>query len=370
MPASTRIDRIVCSVLTVLVLLGSALIGSPPAFAGSELPQAGSGRGAESGADPGADPGAKVLYLTFDDGPSGYTQPILDALARHGAKATFFMLGRQTNGKQDLLRAMYDAGHGIANHTYNHPYLTSLSMPRFRDEVTATSAAIGGLDHGCLRPPYGASNKTVRAEASELGYTLVTWTIDPRDWSRPGAATIAQRVISRAFPGAIVVMHDGGGDRTQTVAALETILTELGAEGYQFRALCRDGAPPPITPRQQAQPAMGPDNIPRPESAAVETSGPSGAITQPTTASELHGIVSVKGFARHATFRKWQLDLLIDGISETFLALGDTPVGEARDLYAWDTTLYPNGKHVLRLRVVYEGMNYDEYNVPVTIANK
>jgi peptidoglycan/xylan/chitin deacetylase (PgdA/CDA1 family) len=129
MPVSTRICQIVCGLLTVLVLLGSALIGSPPVYAGSELPQVDSGRGAESGADPGT----KVLYLTFDDGPSGYTQPILDALARHGAKATFFMLGRQANGKQDLLWAMYDAGHGIANHTYNHPYLTSLSMPRFRD---------------------------------------------------------------------------------------------------------------------------------------------------------------------------------------------------------------------------------------------
>ena len=310
-----------------------------------------------------------MLYLTFDDGPSGYTQPILDVLARHGAKATFFMLGRQAQGKQDLLRAMYDAGHGIANHTYNHPYLTSLSKPRFRDEVTATSAALDGLDHGCLRPPYGAANKTVRAEASELGYTLVTWTIDPRDWSRPGAAAIAQRVISRAFPGGVVVLHDGGGDRTQTVAALETILSELGAQGYQFRALCRDGVLPPATPQQQAQPGMGPDNLSEPDRAAAAPAGPSGAITQPAGGSELHGTVSVKGFATHATFRKWQLDLLIDGVNETFLALGESPVVEGAELYTWDTTQYPNGKHILRLRVVYEGMNYDEYTVPVTIAN-
>lgn len=367
MPVSTRICRIVCSLLTVLVLLGSALIGSPPAYAGSELPRAAPGRGAESGADQGT----KVLYLTFDDGPSGYTQPILDALARHGAKATFFMLGRQANGKQDLLRAMYDAGHGIANHTYNHPYLTSLSMPRFRDEVTATSAAIGGLDHGCLRPPYGASNKTVRAEASELGYTLVTWTIDPRDWSRPGAAAIAQRVISRATPGGVVVMHDGGGDRTQTVAALETILTELGAQGYQFRALCRDGAlpPPPPASRQPTQPELGPEHPPSSEPSA-QAARPAGAITQPAGGSTLRGTFSVQGFAHHTTFRKWQLDLLIDGVNETFLALGETPVGEGSELYAWDTTLYPNGEHVLRLRVVYEGMNYDEYNVRITIANQ
>lgn len=311
-----------------------------------------------------------MLYLTFDDGPSSYTQPILDVLAQHNAKATFFVLGRQANGKQELLRAIYDAGHGIANHTYNHPYLTSLSLPRFRDEVTATSVAVGGLDHGCLRPPYGASSKTVRAEAGELGYTLVTWSIDPRDWSRPGAAAIAQRVIGRAFPGGVVVMHDGGGNRTQTVAALETILTELGAQGYQFRALCRDGVLPPTTPRQQAQPGMGPDKIPPAAPVAAVPPGPSGAITQPKVGSELRGIVSVKGLAQHATFRKWQLDLLINGMNETFLAFGEVPAAEGAELHTWDTTLYPNGSHVLRLRVVYEGMNYDEYTVPVTIANK
>ncbi len=341
------------------MLLGSALLLSLPVYAGAESPQA----------EPGTDPGAKVIYLTFDDGPSGYTQPILDVLARHNAKATFFVLGRQANGKQELLEAMYDAGHGIANHTYNHPYLTSLSRVRFREEVTATSAAIGGLDHGCLRPPYGASSKAVRAEALELGYTLVTWTIDPRDWSRPGAAAIAQRVISHASPGGVVVMHDGGGDRTQTVAALETILAELGARGFQFRALCRDGAPPPVTPGQQVQPGMGPAAAPSPSAAAAAPSGPAGGILQPKANSTVHGVVSIVGFAHHATFQKWQLDLLLDGTNETFLALGETPVDAGTELYAWDTTRYPNGRHLLRLRVVYAGMNYDEYTVPLTLQN-
>lgn len=363
MPGCVRKYRMTWWLLVVLAVLGGALARSAPVYAGSEPPQP------APETEAGLDPGPKVLYLTFDDGPSGYTQAILDVLARHNAKATFFVLGRQANGRQDLLRAMYDAGHGIANHTYNHPYLTSLSAPRFRDEVTATSAAVGGLDHGCLRPPYGASSRTVRAEAGELGYTLVTWSIDPRDWSRPGAAAIAQRVIGRAFPGGVVVMHDGGGNRTQTVAALETILTDLGAQGYQFRALCRDGVLPPATPLQQAQPRMGPDNPSHPSVTNAEPAGPSGAITQPKTGSELRGVVSVKGFAHHPTFRKWQLDLLIDGTSETFLAFSEAPAAEGADLYAWDTALYPNGSHVLRLRVVYEGMNYDEYSVPVTVAN-
>lgn len=165
-------------------------------------------------------------------------------------------------------------------------------------------------------------------------------------------------------------MHDGGGDRTQTVAALETILTELGAQGYQFRALCRDGVPPPATSQQPVQLPMGPDNLPQPDPAATVPAGSSGAITQPTGDNTLHGTVGVKGFARHSTFRKWQLDLLLEGVGETFLAFGESPVPDPADLYAWDTTLYPNGKHLLRLRVVYEGMNYDEYTIPVTTANK
>ncbi|MBK8045796.1 MAG: polysaccharide deacetylase family protein [Anaerolineales bacterium] len=140
----------------------------------------------------------KVIYLTFDDGPSGYTQPILDTLARYNAKATFFVVGRQAAGNLPRLQAMVDAGHGVANHTYHHPMLTSLSSARIDEEVRATAAVLGVLDQGCLRPPYGAANKTVRAEVESLGYTVIMWTIDPRDWSRPGAATIANRVIQRA----------------------------------------------------------------------------------------------------------------------------------------------------------------------------
>jgi peptidoglycan/xylan/chitin deacetylase (PgdA/CDA1 family) len=306
-------------------------------------------------------PPPKVLYLTFDDGPSAYTQAVLDVLARHNARATFFVLGRQAAGRPELLGAMYAAGHGLANHTYSHPSLPSLSKQRFADEVLATSQAIGGRDHGCLRPPYGASSKAVRANAEELGYTLVTWTIDPRDWSRPGAAAIAARVIGKASPGGVVVMHDGGGDRTQTVAALETILAELGAQGYRFEALCREGAPAPATPPQQVQPLMGPDSpIP---------AGASGGIANPPGGADLRGVVSVQGVAQHPTFRKWQLDVLLNGTDETFLAFGETPAGEATELLAWDTTRYPDGDHLLRLRVVYEGLNYDEYAVPVAIRN-
>lgn len=331
------------------------------------------------------DPQPKVLYLTFDDGPSQYTQAVLDVLAKHNAKATFFVLGRHANGRGDLLHAMYEAGHGVASHTYNHPSLPAVNRSRFNTEVADTAAVLGDLDHGCLRPPYGALNKTVRAGAAEQGYQLVMWTIDPRDWARPGAAAIAQRVIGRAHDGGIVVMHDGGGDRSQTVAALEAILTQLGAQGYQFAALCREGAPgkPAALPSVQLATAPAPhpvgelpgDSAPAPmEGEAPTPEVPpaiqsQGAIFEPTPDAEVSGVVSIVGQANHPTFRKWQLDLLIDGANETFLALGETPVLDPTELLAWDTTLFPNGDHVLRLRVVYEGANYDEFSVPVKIRN-
>jgi peptidoglycan/xylan/chitin deacetylase (PgdA/CDA1 family) len=323
-----------------------------------------------------AEAGDKVLYLTFDDGPSNYTAQILDVLARYDAKATFFVLGRQAAGQQELLAAMFAAGHGIANHTYSHPSLPALGKQRFTDEVLGTANVLGGLDHGCLRPPYGAANNSVRTYAADLGYSIVTWTIDPRDWSRPGAGAIAQRVIGRAFPGGVVVMHDGGGDRSQTVAALETILATLRAQGYTFGALCRAGAPAPFTPPQQMQPGMGPQELPpAPPGAPSEpgvpsaAAGPSGGLSQPSSGAVLGGTVVVQGFAAHPTFRKWQLDLLIDGASETFLALGETAVPQGGELFTWDTTSYPNGDHILRLRVVYAGLNYDEFAVPLTLRN-
>ena len=106
-------------------------------------------------------PADKVLYLTFDDGPSGYTQAILDLLARYDAKATFFVLGRSAARQPELIEAIYAAGHGLGNHTYNHPALPNAGWQRTTDEVAGTAAAIGGRDSGCLRPPYGARSATV-----------------------------------------------------------------------------------------------------------------------------------------------------------------------------------------------------------------
>ncbi len=184
---------------------------------------------------------ARTVYLTFDDGPSPrWTPAVLDVLKRHGARATFFVLGSQLRAHPALARRIVAEGHVLANHTYSHVDLTRVDAEHFADEVEQTQALIrklSGQDERLLRPPYGAANAHVRLLASRLGYRVVLWDVDPQDWRRPGAAAIARRVLAGARPGKVVLLHDGGGDRSQTVAALRTVLATLDARAYSFRSL-------------------------------------------------------------------------------------------------------------------------------------
>ena len=190
------------------------------------------------------DDGKPILYLTFDDGPSKYTQQMLDLLAQYDAQATFFVLGKSAKANPDLIRAMAEGGNYVANHTYGHPSLSGVTQEAFIKEVEGTKEIILdialdllGLDRDVryLRPPYGATDANTRQYAADLGYAIVLWDVDPQDWRRPGAQVVAGHVIRGAYPGAIILMHDGGGERTQSVAALETALRELSAQGYVFR---------------------------------------------------------------------------------------------------------------------------------------
>jgi peptidoglycan/xylan/chitin deacetylase (PgdA/CDA1 family) len=191
------------------------------------------------------DDGKPILYFTFDDGPHGtFTPQMLDVLAQYGAKGTFFVLGKSAKSNPDLIRAEAQDGHYIANHTYNHPSLPDVSHEKFMEEVEGTKQIILDIaldlfsldkDVRYLRPPYGATDANTRQYAADLGYAVVLWDIDPQDWRRPGAKVIADHIVRSAYPGAIVLMHDGGGDRTQSVAALEAALRELDAQGYTFQ---------------------------------------------------------------------------------------------------------------------------------------
>jgi peptidoglycan-N-acetylglucosamine deacetylase len=184
---------------------------------------------------------AKYVVLTFDDGPDpAYTPLILDVLAKYDAKATFFEVGRSVAKHPALTKRIHDAGHSVQNHTWTHADLRHVSAASFRQQVASTDQAIRahtGSTPKCLRPPYGGVNPTVRQRATALGKDLVVWDIDSRDWTKPGTAAIVKRVVGGVRSGSVILMHDGGGNRSQTVAALPTILKALKAQGYGFRTL-------------------------------------------------------------------------------------------------------------------------------------
>ena len=164
----------------------------------------------------------------------------------YDAKATFFVVGRQVKRWPDTLRLAVEQGHAIANHTASHKSFRGLSQADFDAQVTGLADEIGqatgdilqpGQQVPFVRPPYGHTDANTAAYAGSLGYRVVMWDIDTRDWQRPGSDVIAARVLKRVFPGAVVLMHDSGGRASQIPAALETILGELGARGYVFQSL-------------------------------------------------------------------------------------------------------------------------------------
>jgi peptidoglycan/xylan/chitin deacetylase (PgdA/CDA1 family) len=191
--------------------------------------------------------GQPIVYLTFDDGPDQrYTPQILDLLDRYNAQATFFVLGEQVAYYPDLIRAEVEGGHYVANHGFAHHSFDGMNRAELVREIRRTEKilreAAGDLfawhgDVRFLRPPYGLTDSQTQEYAAESGYVMVMWDVDSQDWQRPGAAQIAFNVINQAQPGDIVLLHDSGGDRSQTVVALELILQQLGAQGYRFESI-------------------------------------------------------------------------------------------------------------------------------------
>jgi peptidoglycan/xylan/chitin deacetylase (PgdA/CDA1 family) len=191
--------------------------------------------------------GRPIVYFTFDDGPAvPYSQQILDLLARYDAQGTFFVVGKQMLRYPRLTRAEAVAGHFIGNHSTHHKNLSRLNADQFLAEVGTTRKLILetagnelSLDKDVhyLRPPYGALSSNTLRYAAQHGYTIVLWDIDPMDWRRPPAEVMAQDILRSAFPGAVVLLHDGGGDRSQSVTALGIVLRELTSKGYAFRSI-------------------------------------------------------------------------------------------------------------------------------------
>jgi peptidoglycan/xylan/chitin deacetylase (PgdA/CDA1 family) len=179
----------------------------------------------------------RTVALTFDDGPSPYTGRILDTLRRNQVKATFCMLGDQAARYPTMARRVTREGHRVCNHSRDHANLHRLSTTAVRREVTDAQRQIRtatGVRPRVFRFPYGASDARVRAVVRGAGLRNLKWNVDTRDWQRPAARIITARATSHAHPGAVVLMHDGGGDRTRTIASLETTIKEFRRKGYTF----------------------------------------------------------------------------------------------------------------------------------------
>lgn len=189
--------------------------------------------------------GQPIVYFTFDDGPAADTPSVLAALAQHNALATFFVVGGRVQLLPEVLQATVRAGHCVGNHSFTHPRLADMPHDLFIQEMNATADAVQAVAAAQLpggrmqvmRPPYGSTDANTEPWVNALGYEMALWDVDPEDWSQPGSEAIVSCVLAEVAPGAIVLLHDGGGDRSQTVAALHSLLPTLAGMGYVFHSL-------------------------------------------------------------------------------------------------------------------------------------
>lgn len=284
-------------------LRGGPVVGLPaPAHVGrADVGDAGkSGRAAAVAGSSGAlslvdrtRSGGRTLALTFDDGPSQDTEAVLDLLARYRVTATFCVVGEQVGQYPEIVRRIVAEGHALCNHSMRHDDLGVMAADTARKDLLGVlgeiKAVVPHAEVGYFRAPYGNWGAAAGV-AADLGMTPVTWTVDPEDWDSPGVDAIVEAVNQQLKPGGIVLMHDGGGDRTQTVQALERLIPQLLDDGWTF-----DLPATTVAPRQldDLVPAGSPSLAPQPSSAPAGSADPLPSETQaslspsvePTTAS-------------------------------------------------------------------------------------
>lgn len=179
----------------------------------------------------------KDVALTFDDGPSPYTQRILTVLEHEHVPATFFEIGRQAKAFAGLTRRETHDGFAVGDHTQNHPAPAALSARAQQTEIVQGARSIqsaGAQAPRLFRPPYGSFNADTLATLHARRMLMVLWSADTKDYSQPGVKRIVYVALSGARAGAIILMHDGGGPREQTVAALPRIIRGLKRRGYHL----------------------------------------------------------------------------------------------------------------------------------------
>lgn len=193
-------------------------------------------------------PQGKTVALTFDDGPSAYTPEIMSILKEHEVKATFFVIGSQAEQNPDVIKELKDHGMSVQSHTYAHMNLLHHSDEVIKADLEKTSGIlrdITGEDTACMRPPYGDTDARTDAVANRVGLDVQLWDIDTEDWKTPDAQSIVTRVADGIAGDEgeeerveRVLMHDGGGNRSQTVAALPDVIKVLKDDGYKFVTIC------------------------------------------------------------------------------------------------------------------------------------
>jgi peptidoglycan-N-acetylglucosamine deacetylase len=176
------------------------------------------------------------IALTFDDGPSSELTPkLLDLLAAHHIKATFFVIGENVAAHPEIVARAVQEGHEIGNHSWSHPMLSRLSDAAVRSQLQRTDDAIfkaAGIHPSLLRPPYGAlTARQKRWITQEFGYKIVLWDVDPLDWKRPGPMVVCNRILKMTRPGSIVLSHD---IHRGTIQAMPATLNQLEAKGFKF----------------------------------------------------------------------------------------------------------------------------------------
>jgi len=191
----------------------------------------------------GLAPVSKELALTYDDGPNDpHTLHLLDVLARHEVRATFFLIGRYVRQRPEIARELARAGHVIGNHTFTHPLLIFKSAAETRREITDCRAALQdavGEPSNLFRPPFGGRRPTTLRIARDLGLEPILWNVTGYDWNAPPAEVIEQKVAKQIRGGNVILLHDGGhkqmgADRAQTILATDHLIQRYKAEGFEF----------------------------------------------------------------------------------------------------------------------------------------
>lgn len=192
---------------------------------------------------------SKKIFITFDDGPNEpHTPQILDILKEFGAKATFFVCGKNIEKFPQIAKRIADEGHTIGNHTYSHSKtlnFTGFFVKKFIKEIEETEKIIwnaAGIKTKFFRPPWGILMPWMKTCLLDRGYRIILWDIEAHDWEEPPSEIIARRILGKVKPNDIILLHDGEKtklrtNRSQTVLSLPLVIKSLKDKGYQFRAL-------------------------------------------------------------------------------------------------------------------------------------